>query len=104
MTATPTSPPVVAVLADIADADPILVPPPRTVHIISNREIADFLPPLRPIPDASGSHGAHLQADPTLSLADPEDRAKQVSSWLCQIAADASLIGMEQLATKLQAE
>jgi hypothetical protein len=71
------------------------------MHVIANRAIADFLPPLPPIPDASGSQGAHLQADPTLSLADPKDRAEQVSRWLRQIAADAGLTGMEQLATKL---
>jgi hypothetical protein len=62
---------------------------------------AGFLPPqLRPISDASGSHGAHLQADPALSLADPEDRARQVTRW-CQIAADAGLTGMESLVTQL---
>jgi hypothetical protein len=102
MTATLTDPRVVAAVADLADVDPILVPPPRTLHIVSNREIAGFLPPqLRPIPEASGSHGAHLLADPTLSLADPEDRARQVTRWLCQIAADAGLSGMEGLVTQL---
>jgi len=102
MTATLTDSRVVAAIADLADVDPILVPPPRVLHIVSSREIAGFLPPhLRPIPDASGSHGAHLQADPALSLADPEDRAQQVRQWLCQIAADAGLTGMERLVTHL---
>lgn len=98
MTATLANSRVVTALADLADVDPILVPPPRTLHIVSSREIAHFMPPqLRPIPEASGSHGAHLQADPTLSLADPEDRTQQVTRWLCQIAADAGLTGMENL-------
>ena len=102
MMATLTDPRVVAAIADLADVDPILVPPPKVLHLVSNREIAGFLPPqLRPIPDASGSHGAHLQADPVLSLADPEDRARQVTRWLCQIAADAGLTGMESLVTGL---
>jgi hypothetical protein len=104
MMATLTDPRVAAAIADLADVDPILVPPPRVLHLISNREIVGFLPPqLRPIPDASGSHGAHLQADPALSLADPEDRARQVTRWLCQIAADAGLTGMENLVTQLPA-
>jgi hypothetical protein len=93
---------VVAVIADLADVDPILVPLPRVVHLVSIREIADFLPPqLRPIPDASGSRGAHLQTDPALSVADPEDSARQASRWLCQIAADAGLEGMETLVAQL---
>jgi hypothetical protein len=70
--------------------------------VVTSREIAGFLPPqLQPIPDATGSRGAHLQADPALSLADPSDRAKQVIRWLCQIAADAGLAGMERLVTEL---
>jgi hypothetical protein len=102
MMATLTDPRVVAAIADLADVDPMLVPPPRVLHLVSNREIAGFLPPqLRPIPDASGSHGAHLQADPSLSLADSVDRARQVTRWLCQIAADAGLTGMESLVTQL---
>lgn len=101
MTATLIDLRVVAAIADLADVDPILVPPPRTLHIVSNREIADFLPPqLRPIPEAGGSYGAHLLADPTLSLTDTRDRTQQVTRWLCQIAADAGLTGMESLVTQ----
>ncbi len=49
------------------------MPPPQLLHVVSSREIASFLPPqLQPIPEAAGSHGGHLQADPALSLADPE--------------------------------
>jgi hypothetical protein len=46
---------------------------------------------------SAGSRGAHLRADPALALADPDDRATQVTRWLCQIAADAGLMGMERL-------
>jgi Putative DNA-binding domain len=102
MMATLTDPRVITVIADLSDVDPILVPPPRVLHLVSNREIAGFLPPqLRPIPDASGSHEAHLQADPSLSLAEEQDRGRQVARWLCQIAADAGLAGMEHLAAQL---
>jgi hypothetical protein len=98
--ATLTTPRVVNATADLADVDPILVPPPRAVHLVSDKEIAGFLPPqLQPIPGAGGSRGAHLQADPSLALADPGDRAQQVKRWLCQISADAGLSGMERLVT-----
>jgi hypothetical protein len=100
--ATLTDPRVVAAIADLADVDPIQVPQPRILHVVSGREIADFLPSqLRPIPGATGSRGAHIQADPALSLADPFDRSQQVIRWLCQIAADAGLTGMESLVTEL---
>jgi hypothetical protein len=96
--ATVTEPRVVAAIADLADVDPLVVPPPRILHIVSNGEIADLLPPqLHPIPGVSGSRGAHLQTDPALDLADSGDRDKQVNRWLCQIAADAGLTGMERL-------
>jgi hypothetical protein len=102
MMATLTEPRVVAAIADLADVDAILVPPPKILHLVSSREIAGFLPPqLQSIPGATGSRGAHLQADPALTLADPHDRAQQVTRWLCQIAADAGLTGMESLVTQL---
>jgi hypothetical protein len=100
--ATLTQPRVVAAIADLADVDPILVPPPRLLHLVSSREIAGFLPSqLQPIAGATGSRGAHLQADPALTLADPHGRAQQVTRWLCQIAADAGLTGMESLVTHM---
>ena len=45
--------------------------------MVSGQEIAGFLPPLQPIAGATGSHGAHLRADPALALADPGDRARR---------------------------
>jgi hypothetical protein len=97
MISTFTDPALTAAIADLADIEPILVPPPRNLHVVTGREIAEFLPPLRPIPDATGSHGAHLRADPALSLNDPADRAAQTIRWIRQIAADAGLAGMERL-------
>jgi hypothetical protein len=97
MMVTLTDPRMVAAIADLADVAPILVPPPRILHVVSGHEIAGFLPPLQPIAGATGSHGAHLRADPALTIADPDDRARQVTRWLCQIAADAGLTGMERL-------
>jgi hypothetical protein len=102
MMASLVEPQVVAAIADLADVDPILVPPPRVLHVVSDEEIAGFLPPqLQRISGAAGSHGAHLQADPALTLADPADRAEQVTRWLSQIAADAGLTGMERLVAQL---
>lgn len=95
--ATLTSPDITAVLADLADIDPLLVPPPGSLHVVSPHEIAQFLPPLQPIPEAAGSRGAHLRADPALSPSDPEDRATQATRWIRQIAADAGLTGIERL-------
>jgi Putative DNA-binding domain len=97
MAATLTEPAITDAIADLADVDPILVPPPRNLHLVSGQEIAGFLPPLRPIAGATGSRGAHLRADPALALADADDRALQATRWLCQIAADAGLTGMERL-------
>jgi len=98
--ATLTSPDITAAIADLADIDSILVPPPRSLHIVSGQEIAGFLPPLQAIPGATGSRGAHLRADPALSLHDPDDRATQATRWLRQIAADAGLAGMERLTSR----
>jgi hypothetical protein len=85
-------------LADLADVDAFLVPPPRTIHVVSDKEIARFLTPyLRPVPGAQGSRGAHLRADPALSLADPAARVQQTKRWICQISADAGCQGMENL-------
>ncbi len=58
MMATLTEPRVVAVIADLADVDPILVPPPRILHLVSDHEIAGFLPPQLqpfPVPPARGA-------------------------------------------------
>lgn len=92
----------VTAVADLADVDPILIPPPRSLHVVASREIADFLPQqLQPIPSCGSSRGAHVQADPSLAPADPPDRARQAARWLCQIAADAGLSGMESLVSQL---
>jgi hypothetical protein len=101
MMATLTDPRIVAAIADLADVDRIVVPPPRVLHVVSGHEIAGFLPPLQAIAGATGSRGAHLSADPALTMADPGDRARQVTRWLWQIAADAGLIGMERLTQQL---
>jgi hypothetical protein len=102
MLATFTQQKLVTAVADLADAEPVLVPPPRSLHLVSSREIAGFLPPqLQLIPGAGGSRGAHVRADPALAPADPEDRIRQVARWLCQIATDAGLGGMESLLSQL---
>jgi hypothetical protein len=64
-------PSIIAAIADLADVDPILVPQPGNLHLVSAQEIAGFLPPLPSIPGAGGARGSHLRADPALSLSDP---------------------------------
>jgi hypothetical protein len=96
--ATLTDSKVVSILADLADADPILVPAPRTLHLVTGIPIARILPEhLIPIPGTGSSRGAHLRADPTLDLSDPQDRFQQAVRWLVTISGDAGLRGMEAL-------
>jgi len=95
--ATCTDPAVIGCLATMAAVDPNLVPQPRTLHIVSTRQIRDVLAQegLSPIPSAGASTGAHMTADPALDLADPEVRHEQVKTWLVQLAMDAGLAGAE---------
>jgi hypothetical protein len=51
---------------------------------------------LSPIPEAGGSHGVHLLADPARDLAEQVERRDQGAAWLAQIALDGGLLGMEQ--------
>jgi hypothetical protein len=52
---------VVSALADLADIDPILVPAPSAVHLVSGDELAGLLPRLEAIEGARSGHGAHLR-------------------------------------------
>ncbi len=91
------NPSVVAPLAELAAIDPLAVPQPRNVHIVMGRPVSEVLDTaaLTPIPNAGGSHGAHLLVDPALDLADSAERWKQVTLWIEQAALDAGLLGME---------
>ncbi|MGO8956928.1 MAG: hypothetical protein ACLQFR_06115 [Streptosporangiaceae bacterium] len=105
MAATLTSPAVVGPVADLADVDPLTVRQPRVLHIVSGPAMPDLLPAqLAPIRDGGVSHGAHMLADPALDLSDTADRAEQADRWLIQIAADAGLLGMEQLISKMRGD
>ena len=103
MLATLTSKDIIEPLADLAGIDPIAVPQPRVMHMVTARPVIDVLDTtgLRPIPEAGVSKGAHLLADPARDLADEDDRREQVAAWLTQIAMDAGLRGMEQLLDRL---
>ena len=96
---------VVGPLADLAGIDPIAVSQPRVLHMVTERPITEVLDTtgLRPIPEAGVSQGAYLLADPALDPADEDDRRKQVTVWLAQIALDAGMLGMEQLLQHLTA-
>jgi Putative DNA-binding domain len=91
--------PVIDALAGLAGIDPVLVPLPTNLHLVTGPAVGDLLYPegLVPIPDAGPSHGANLLANPTLDLGVPEDRKTQLDDWLQQIALDAGLSGMEAL-------
>jgi hypothetical protein len=50
------------------------------LHVVTSREITRFLPPqLQQVPGTGNSRGAHVPADPALTLADADDRARQVN-------------------------
>lgn len=86
-------------LGNIAGVDPLVVPPPRVLHLVTGPAITDLLnlDGLTLIPDAGRSHGAHLIADPSIDLRDPYERQTQIDNWLQQIALDAGILGMEEL-------
>ncbi len=102
MIATLMEPHVAAAIADLAGVDPIQVPPPRIVHLVSDHEIAALFPAwLQPITGVTGTRESHLLADPSLNLVLDDERASQVSRWLRQIAQDAGLVGMDRLAMQV---
>lgn len=88
-----------AALAGLAGIDPVLVPLPGNLHLVTGPAMTELLSPdrLTLIPDAGNSHGANLLANPTLDLAAPEERQSQLDDWLQQIALDSGLNGMENL-------
>ena len=101
--ATLTSPAVTGPVADLAGADPITLPQPSVLHVVSEPPMPELLPAhLSPIRDGGVSHGTHMLADPALDLSDPADRGEQANRWLIQMAADAGLLGMEQLVSKMR--
>jgi hypothetical protein len=101
--ATLTSPAVTGPVADLAGADPLTVRQPRVLHVVSGPPMPDLLPAqLSPVRDGGVSHGAHMLADPALDLSEPSERTEQVERWLIQMAADAGLLGMEQLVSKMR--
>lgn len=95
---------VVSALADIAGIDPAIVPQPISAHVITDAAVEELLWPdgLSVIDGAGGSHGASLVADPTLDLADWDERHAQVDAWVQQIALDAGVRGMERLLARLR--
>ncbi|MFI5489199.1 helix-turn-helix domain-containing protein [Micromonospora echinaurantiaca] len=103
MMATLSSKEVAEPVAGLAGVDPIAVPQPRALHLVTARPVTEVLDTsrLRLIPEAGTSRGAHLLADPARDLAAVDDRSAQVKDWLVQIALDAGLLGMQQLLDSL---
>lgn len=98
MLATLTTKEVAEALAELADVDPMAMPQPRVMHLVTARPVTEVLDTtgLRAIPDAGTSRGAHLRADPARDLATSDDRSAQAKDWLTQIALDAGLLGTQQ--------
>lgn len=90
---------VVAALAGMARTDPIVMPLPTNLALVTAQNVSDLLQPdgLAQIPGAGQSCGANLLTNPTLDLADPRERQIQLDDWLQQIGLDAGLTGMESL-------
>jgi len=71
--------------------------------LLTSAGLPDLLPAgLFVIRNGGVSHGAHMLADPALDLSDPAERGEQADRWLIQMAADAGLLGMETLVSKLR--
>jgi hypothetical protein len=90
---------VATALAGMAGIDPVIMPLPANLDLVTAQNVSDLLQPdgLAQIPGAGPSRGASLLTNPTLDLADPGERQIQLDDWLQQIGLDAGLIGMESL-------
>lgn len=96
---------VVTALAGLTGVDPVLVPQPGVLHLITAGPVTDLLHPhgLTPIPGAGTSHGANVLADPARDLTQEPNRHAQIDDWLLHIALDAGLGGMQALLDQYRA-
>jgi hypothetical protein len=101
-----TEPAVVSALADLADIDPIRVPQPANLTLLTGPAVRELLNVfgLVSVAGAGDSYGASLLSNPTLDLSDARERIEQVESWMTQVALDAGLRGMEQLLSRIHLE
>jgi len=60
-----------AAVSPLADVDPIVVPAPQVVHMVSREEIARLLPPLHEIPALHG-HRARICGPTQRSASTPK--------------------------------
>lgn len=96
---------VTSTLAALAGVDPLVVPQPIGLYLISGTDVTDLLAGngLTAVPDAGTSYGANLLADPGVDQRDPAERRALIDSWLQQISLDAGLQGMERVLEQLRA-
>ena len=88
------------VLTEAFEAHAVLPARHRHVPEVSKFHVAHRRPkglPRRAAAARRDSRAAHLLADPTLDLANDQDRSEQVRRWLIQVALDAGLTGMEKV-------
>jgi hypothetical protein len=93
-------------LADLADIDPVLVPQPANLTLLTGPAVRELLSVsgLVGVAGAGDSYGASLLSNPTLDLSDARERIEQVENWMTQVALDAGLRGMEQLLSRMHQE
>jgi hypothetical protein len=103
--ATLVDPRLVAVLAELGDIDPALVPQPFFAHLVTGRPVTEILAGegLSTVLDNGSSMGAQLTARPGFNLRDPVERRAQIDGWLVQIGLDAGFQGMAEVVRKLRA-
>jgi hypothetical protein len=72
----------------MAGIDPVVMPLPANLDFVTGRDVSDLLQTvgLDRIPGAGPSRGANLLTNPTLDLAEPQERKIQLDDWLQQIA------------------
>ena len=94
---------VIVALADLADIDPVLVPQPANLTLLTGPAVRELLSVsgLVAVAGAGDSYGASLLSNPTLDLSDVRERIDQVENWMTQVALDAGLRGMEQLLSRM---
>ncbi|WP_318219278.1 hypothetical protein [Streptomyces sp. SCL15-6] len=103
LTATLVDDKVTGALAALAGVDPLVMPQPLGLDLLSSTDMADLLAgnELTSVPDAGTSRGANLLADPGVDQRDPAERRALIDSWLQQISQDADPLGMEKILEQL---
>jgi hypothetical protein len=97
-----TEPRIVAAIANLANIDASLVPPPRIVHLISEQELAGFLPAwLQPVPGATEHVSPISRRSTGLTWPGPTTGLSRQTYGYARSSRTRALTGMERLARQL---